>query len=154
MPEAARLQRPDNTTPCPFVKATASDLAPTLKRLASEMEAPAPGAAPLDEGPKEVPNQVFLGRLPAQINEKRLEAALKHVGKIERIFLARDEAGEGRPCKGFGWVTFSTPEEAKAACELSEMLECGNRTITIAISCPRPRADGSLPGKRREVQIV
>ena len=25
-------------------------------------------------------------------------------------------AGEGSPCKGFGWVTFSSPEEAEVRC--------------------------------------
>jgi len=81
---------------------------------------------------------------------------LKHVGKIERIHLARED-GEGSACKGFGFVTFSTPEEAQAACELSELLECGGRKITISISKPKQRADGTTGGprkKKREIQIV
>lgn len=104
-----------------------------------------------DDGPPPEPDTVFLGRLPANIEEKRIEAALKHVGKIERIHLVR-EAGEGSACKGFGFVTFSTPEEAEAACDLSELLECGGRKITISISRPTKKSDG--PRKKREIQIV
>lgn len=71
------------------------------------------------------------------------------MGKILRVHFARDEGAEGRPCKGFGWVTFSSPEEAQAACDLSEMLECGGRKIGICLS--RRSGQGA---KRREAQIV
>merc|ERR1719379_480145 len=105
-----------------------------------------------DSLPPPIPNEIFIGRLPPNIEEKRLQAALKHCGKIERIHLAREEGPDGtKPCKGFGWVTFSTAEEAEAACELSDLLECGNRKLSIQIS--RPKA-GSGPRKKREIQIV
>ncbi|CAE7843357.1 unnamed protein product, partial [Symbiodinium necroappetens] len=144
MPETALKQRPANTTPSPFVVASeeqGEEESRGVKRDAATME---------DDGPPPEPDTVFLGRLPANIEEKRIEAALKHVGKIERIHLVR-EAGEGSACKGFGFVTFSTPEEAEAACDLSELLECGGRKITISISRPTKKSDG--PRKKREIQI-
>lgn len=144
MPETVLKQRPANTTPNPFVTVTAPSERESTKRDASAMEEP-------EEDPIE-PDTVFLGRLPANIEEKRIQAALKHVGKIERVHLAR-EAGEGSPCKGFGWVTFSTPEEAEAACDLDGMLDCGGRMITISISRPKNR-DGGPRKKKREIQIV
>jgi len=144
MPETALKQRPANTTPNPFATLAAPSERESTKRDAAAMEEP--------EDPIE-PDTVFLGRLPPNIEEKRIQAALKHVGTIERVHLAR-EAGEGSPCKGFGWVTFSSPEEAEAACDLSELLECGGRMITISISRPKARADGAPRKKKKEIQIV
>lgn len=148
MPETALKQRPPNTTPNPFLMASmfANAQAPNLKRSSDDMEGNAGG-----EGAEEVvPDQVFLGRLPPNIEDRRIEAALKHIGKIERVHLARDEGADGKPCKGFGWVTFSTPEEAQAACEMSELFEVGGRKITITMS---KRKEGA-PKKKREITIV
>eukprot|EP00439_Symbiodinium_sp_Y106_P054848 s3300_g7.t1 len=156
MPETALKQRPANTTPSPFVVASEEqgeeergvkrDAATMEERLLAGVQghgATSIAQSMADDGlPPPEPDTVFLGRLPANIEEKRIEAALKHVGKIERIHLVR-EAGEGSACKGFGFVTFSTPEEADAACDLSELLECGR---------PTKRSDG--PRKKREIQIV
>merc|ERR1719384_3000951 len=144
MPEAALMQRPENTTPTPF----AASPTPGTKRSAVEEEEGVPQGP--DDGGQVIPDQIFLSKLPPNIEEKRLEKALKHVGKIERIHLARDESAEGRPCRGYGWVTFSTPEEAQAACDLSDLLECGGRMISICLSRPRK----NRPRKKREVQIV
>lgn len=38
------------------------------------------------------------------------------------------EPGEGTACKGFGWVTFSTPEEAEAELLTAE-LRCSRRVV-------------------------
>merc|ERR1719271_80076 len=147
MTEAARMQRPHNTSPCPFITKPVASVNAGVKRSADEM------GGELEDGlAPAIPNEIFIGRLPPNIEEKRLKAALKHCGKIERIHLAREEGPDGtKPCKGFGWVTFSTAEEAEAACELSDLLECGNRKLSIQIS--RPKAGGA-PRKKREVQIV
>mmetsp|Transcript_55925 Transcript_55925/g.179500 ORF Transcript_55925/g.179500 Transcript_55925/m.179500 type:complete len:656 (-) Transcript_55925:6-1973(-) len=156
MAEAALMQRPENTTPCPFVvkadDADGQNGAPSLKRCAQEMEGASAGALLQDEEAHVVPDEVFLGRLPPNIDERSIAKALRHVGEVLNVRLARDEAEEGRPCKGFGWVTFSSPEEAQAACELSELLECAGRKLTVEPSRPRRQADGGK--KKREVQIV
>lgn len=150
MPETALKQRPANTTPNPFA-------APVVAGGGADGEGDEKGtkrdAAAMEEEDPIEPDTVFLGRLPPNIEEKRIQAAFKHVGKIERVHLAR-EAGEGTACKGFGWVTFSTPEEAEAAVEMDGMLECGGRMITISISRPKARADGGPRKKKREIQIV
>jgi len=148
MMEAARMQRPPNTSPCPFVGKAALPAVGSddggQKRPASEMVE--------DNLPEAIPNEVFIGRLPPNIEEKRIQKALQHCGTIERIHLAREDGPDGtRPCKGFGWVTFSSPEEAEAAVELSDLLECGNRKLSIQLS--RPKAGGP-PRKKREIQIV
>jgi len=121
-----------------------------VKRDASEMA----GGVAEDDAPPPNLCEVFIGRLPPNIDEKRLEKALKHCGTIERIHLAREEGPDGtKPCKGFGFVTFSTPEEAEAAVELSDLLECGNRKLIINISKPKA-GGGGAPRKKREIQIV
>jgi len=154
MSEEAVMQRPENTTPSPFAMtngpSTNSSKLPQ-KRLASD--ALDSGTAGDDTAGQVVPNEVFLGRLPPNIDESRIAAALEKIGKIERIRLAREENLEGRPCRGFGWVTFSTPEEAEAACELSDLLTCNNRKILICLSRPRSRTEGGQP-RKRQVQIA
>eukprot|EP00930_Biecheleria_cincta_P031757 TRINITY_DN22021_c0_g1_i2.p1 TRINITY_DN22021_c0_g1~~TRINITY_DN22021_c0_g1_i2.p1 ORF type:complete len:661 (-),score=123.01 TRINITY_DN22021_c0_g1_i2:18-1967(-) len=147
MPETALKQRPANTTPSPFQINSSPAGEQATKRDASALA---------DEDPPAQEDTVFLSKLPANIEEKRLAAAFKHVGKVESVRLAREE-GEGSACKGFGWVQFSSPDEAQAACDLSELLECGGRKIAICISRPKARADGTTAGprkKKREIQIV
>lgn len=148
------MQRPLNTTPCPFLEKPAAPAAGTgdlldgvgVKRSADEMT-----GGLMEDLPPAIPNEVFIGRLPPNIDEKRLQAALKVCGKITEIRLAREEGPNGtKPCKGFGWVTFEEPEGAEAACELSDLLECGKRTLSIQIS--RPRAGGAK--KPRQIQIA
>jgi hypothetical protein len=147
MPEAALKQRPENTTPCPFSVAKAEDAGgsgPSRKRDAGEMEGDD------DEG-HVIPDQVFLARLPPNIDEDTIRKVLKKCGKIENIRIARDEQADGRPCKGFGWVTFSAPEEAEAACGLNGMLETApGRKISIELA--KQRQGG--PRKKRDIQIV
>jgi len=99
----------------------------------------------------------FLGGLPENIDERGVQRALKNVGKIEEVRLARDNATEGRPCKGYGWVRFSTDEEAQAALQLDGLLETGRgRKIRITISNPN-KGKGAEEGggaKRREIKIT
>merc|ERR1712217_656683 len=125
MPESALKQRPDETTPCPFL----TGLLQTGKRSAAEMD----DGAEQEDTNQIVPDQVFISRLPANIEERRLKAAFKSVGTIVDIRLARDET-EGRPCKGFGWITFSSEEEAQTACDLDGLLVCGGKKMSIAIA--------------------
>jgi hypothetical protein len=147
MPEAVLKQRPENTSPCPFPvmkEEGAGDSQASRKREAGQMD------GENDEG-HVIPDQVFLARLPQNIDEDSLRKVLKKYGKIENIRLARDEHVDGRPCKGFGWVTFSSPEEADAACELDGLLEVGGRKMSVCLARQR---QGGRSGKRREVQIV
>lgn len=154
MPQMALMQCPDNTTLSPFLSARApsamggTGAAMPLKQLVEEA-----AQEPKDEGIV-IPDQIFLSRLPPHIEERRIEAAFQKIGTIVRIRLARDESVEGRPCRGFGWVTFSSPDEAQAACDLSELLECSGRKISICLSRPRSRGDAELGKRKREVKIA
>ena len=70
-------------------------------------------------------NQVFVRRLPYYCTHKDVEECFSAVGKVVNVFLAFDN---GRP-KGYGFVAFSTPEEARAAAEMFNGYE-----MTIQIS--------------------
>eukprot|EP00929_Paragymnodinium_shiwhaense_P051810 TRINITY_DN26014_c0_g1_i2.p1 TRINITY_DN26014_c0_g1~~TRINITY_DN26014_c0_g1_i2.p1 ORF type:complete len:647 (+),score=118.05 TRINITY_DN26014_c0_g1_i2:117-2057(+) len=146
MPEAALRQRPDNTTPCPFLPA-----GPAPGGAAAGKRAAAAGS-PADEATVQDLCECYLANLPKKINEKRFEVALKHCGTITSFRLARDESEEGKPCRGFGWVTFATPEEAQAACKMDGLLECNGKPIAICLSKRKP-GEGPPPKKRREIQI-
>lgn len=151
MPASLLKQRPENTTPCPFIGGSKGP-GPSLKRTAAEMSAS--GTDAVSDKVVEstmVPNRVFLSKLPARISEKQLEAAFKKIGKIERIKLARDDSEDGRPCRGFGWVTFETAEQAQEACDLNELLECNGRPISIELS--KEKGDGERKEKKIRIAI-
>jgi len=143
MPSAALMQRPANTTPLPFAVA---DAAASLKREAAKMEQDA--ADGVNDSGHIIPDKVFLSRLPANVEERTLETALRCAGKIESVKVAREQDGA---CKGYGWVTFSTPEEAEAACELSDMLECGGRKIQIKLSKTTKNSGNK---RKKDISIV
>lgn len=159
MPEVVLMQRPENTTPCPFPVAMEDKAVEESKEPEYVV----------------VPNQVFLAGLPPNVDERRLEEALSHVGTVKKVQLFRvQESQSGAaslgkpPCRGQGVVTFETDEEAAAACELSELLECGGRKVHIRLNNKRVRDDdeeqqgsnkkgkgkGKGKGKKREAQIV
>jgi len=149
MADVALKQRPENTTPCPFVVAGAAPVG-EVTELEGAIPDPNKRSAEETEPVEEiVPNQVFLGGLPFKINEKRLMSAFQNCGKIEEFKLARNEEKE---CKGFGWITFETAEAAQAAIELNDMLEVNGRKISIRIS---KKKEGSGPGagKKQKVEI-
>eukprot|EP00928_Gymnodinium_smaydae_P027657 TRINITY_DN21312_c0_g1_i1.p1 TRINITY_DN21312_c0_g1~~TRINITY_DN21312_c0_g1_i1.p1 ORF type:complete len:665 (-),score=160.20 TRINITY_DN21312_c0_g1_i1:383-2377(-) len=156
MPDIVLKQRPDNTTPCPFAQQTAASedaVGTGTKRSHGEMLGDGGGgAAPGAEEAALIPNEVFIARLPANIDEKRLYKVLQNCGTIERLSIARDNSADGKPCKGFGFVTFATPEEAQAACELNEMLECGGRKLSISLAKERSKQDGGP--RKKQAQIV
>jgi hypothetical protein len=144
MPEVVLKQRPENTTPCPFlVPGAAGDAesaagAPEKRNAADTQDAEA----------AVIPNEVFLGGLPPNMTEQRIKKALDNCGKIERVSLARD--GPDGPCKGFGFVTFSTEEGAQNALDLHDMLETG-KGRKISINLAKERSGGA---KKRKIEIV
>lgn len=152
MPLSVLMQRPDSTTPCPFVSGS-KKLGPSLKRTAAEMLSTDMGGEVSLESAT-VPNRVFISKLPARIDENMIEKtfhrAVKEFGRIERVKLAREDREEGGRCKGYGWITFDTEEAAKAACDLSELLVCNGRPIIVQLS--KGTGDGSRT--QRTIQIA
>jgi len=58
--------------------------------------------------------KVYVGRLPPTATAEALEAMFRPYGKIEAVACIPDQA-LGYTCKGFAFITFSSPEDAIAA---------------------------------------
>uniref|UniRef100_A0A8I3RY09 RRM domain-containing protein n=1 Tax=Canis lupus familiaris TaxID=9615 RepID=A0A8I3RY09_CANLF len=59
------------------------------------------------------PGKLFIGGLNTETNEKALEAVFGKYGRIVEVLLMKD--GETNKSRGFAFVTFESPADAKDA---------------------------------------
>lgn len=59
------------------------------------------------------PGKLFIGGLNLETDEKALEAAFGNYGRIIEVLLMKDR--ETSKSRGFAFVTFENPADAKAA---------------------------------------
>lgn len=79
-------------------------------------------------------NKIFVGSLPWSINNDSLKELFAQYGEVtEAVVIMDRETGKS---KGFGFVTFSTPESAQKALEMSGK-EVDGRAIVVNIAKPR-----------------
>jgi len=91
--------------------------------------------------------KLFVGGIPYTTTEQELQDFFSAVGTVAEVRIISDRFS-GRS-KGFGFVTMSTEEEAKAAIEQLNDKELGGRTIVVSEARPQqPRADGDRPMRR------
>lgn len=57
-----------------------------------------------------VPNRVFVGGIASNTTETELQELFSQFGNIKEIKIISDRSGV---CKGYGFITFETEEEAK-----------------------------------------
>jgi RNA recognition motif-containing protein len=81
-----------------------------------------------DTTKKENSSKVFIRGLPEDVDEKLLKTALAQYGNVLEVTLNCDR--ETDKCRGSASVTYSKPEEAKAAVEDHETL-MGEDTLTM-----------------------
>lgn len=79
-------------------------------------------------------NKVFVGSLPWSINNDSLKELFSQYGEVTEAVVIMDR--ETQKSKGFGFVTFSTPESAQKALEMSGK-EVDGRAIVVNIAKPR-----------------
>ncbi|TRZ51659.1 RNA-binding protein [bacterium] len=79
-------------------------------------------------------NKIFVGSLPWSINNDSLKELFATYGEVTEAVVIMDR--ETNRSKGFGFVTFSTPESAQKALEMSGK-EVDGRTIVVNIAKPR-----------------
>src|ERR1017187_9027003 len=92
-------------------------------------------------------NKLFVGNLSFDTTENDPQDAFAAHGTVVETNLMMDRA-TGRP-RGFGFITMSTPEEAKKAIEALSGSQLGGRALTVNVAKPREdRAPGG--GGRRE----
>ena len=83
-------------------------------------------------------NKLFIGSLPWSINNDSLRELFSKYGEIVEAVVITDRA-TGRS-KGFGFVTFATPEAANAALEMDKQ-EVQGRPIVVNLAKPRENRD-------------
>uniref|UniRef100_A0A673US88 RNA binding motif protein X-linked n=1 Tax=Suricata suricatta TaxID=37032 RepID=A0A673US88_SURSU len=87
------------------------------------------------------PGKLFIGGLNTETNEKALEAVFGKYGRIVEVLLMKDR--ETNKSRGFAFVTFESPADAKdAARDMNGKLPChGEETVMEArlegSPCPR-----------------
>ncbi|MCR4277037.1 MAG: RNA-binding protein [Candidatus Roizmanbacteria bacterium] len=79
-------------------------------------------------------NKIFVGSLPWSINNDSLKELFAQYGEVTEAVVIMDR--ETSRSKGFGFVTFSTPESAQKALEMSGK-EVDGRAIVVNIAKPR-----------------
>ncbi|MEK7597300.1 MAG: RNA-binding protein [Patescibacteria group bacterium] len=79
-------------------------------------------------------NKIFVGSLPWSINNDSLKELFTQYGEVTEAVIIMDR--ETQKSKGFGFVTFSTPESAQKALEMSGK-EVDGRAIVVNIAKPR-----------------
>ena len=92
-------------------------------------------------------NKLYVGNLPFSTTEDSLRDAFGQCGTVTDVMIALDrQTGRSR---GFGFVTFSTDEEAAAAVEKFHGSDMDGRTIQVNEARPREeRPQGGGGGYR------
>lgn len=84
--------------------------------------------------------KLYIGNIDYGTDGERLRETFEKYGNVTDAFVPM-ERGTNRP-RGFGFVTFSTREEAMGAMEKLDGSELDGRTIRISESRPRERSTG------------
>jgi len=83
-------------------------------------------------------NKIYVGNLPFNFGEKELKETFSSFGEITEATVISDRYS-GRS-KGFGFVTFSSEDEAKKAVDEMNGKEVGGREIKVSEA--KAREDG------------
>lgn len=79
--------------------------------------------------------KLYVGNLPWSIDSQRLEEIFSEFGTVEDAFVLTDR--ETRRSRGFGFVTFSSEEEANAAIEAMHGKDLEGRDLVVNVAKPR-----------------
>ncbi|WP_454784163.1 RNA recognition motif domain-containing protein [Legionella sp. WA2024007413] len=76
-------------------------------------------------------NKIYVGNLPFGITEESLQAAFSKYGKVNELLLIRDRfTGH---IKGFGFITFSSQQEAQSSLDMNgKILDGRPLKVTMA----------------------
>lgn len=86
--------------------------------------------------------KLYVGNLSHDITDKELQEIFEAHGSVQSAQVIVDR--ETRRSKGFGFVEFSTEEEAQEAVEALNSKEVYGRTLTVNVA--RPRENRSFGG--------
>lgn len=111
-----------------------------------------PGGGPRSGGPSaQAPDRtLYVGNLPYDCTQQEVETLVMGVlageGQVVRVHLPTDPEGRKR---GFGFVTLSSSEAAKAAAEALKTADMKGRRLVVNLAHPKgegPRRDGPPGG--------
>ena len=91
-------------------------------------------------------NTLFIGNISFDATNDMISEAFAEYGQISRVSLPTDQES-GQP-KGFGYVDFTTVDEAKAALEALNGAEIAGRNIRLDFATPRDNNGGGRGGGR------
>lgn len=90
-------------------------------------------------------NKLFVGSLPWSTTWQDLKEAFSQHGEVVYTKVITDrETGRS---KGFGFVEFSSPEEAQKARDAMNGAEMEGRTIVVDFAEEKPRNDNYAPNE-------
>ena len=84
-------------------------------------------------------SKLYVGNMSFKTSEDELRSAFGQFGNVTDVYVAMDKM-TGRP-RGFAFVTFSSPEEAKVAAEKLNGVDLGGRALTVNEA--RPKEEGA-----------
>ena len=84
-------------------------------------------------------NKLYIGNLSFDATEQDISDLLSQHGQVSEVLVMMDKM-TGRP-RGFAFVTFSSPEEAKIAAEKLNGVDLGGRALTVNEA--RPKEEGA-----------
>jgi len=84
-----------------------------------------------------VSNKIYVGNLPWSIRDQQLEEMFSEVGEVVSARVITDRATNRS--KGFGFVEFSSSEEAQAAIEKFNEFEIEGRALRVNEAQDKPR---------------
>lgn len=91
---------------------------------------------------------VYVGGLASVVNEANLHAAFIPFGDIVDISLPKPEAPSSTELhRGFGYVEFEDPADAKEAIENMDQAELFGRVIKVSAAKPQKNANEGLGSK-------
>lgn len=79
-------------------------------------------------------NKIYVGNLPFSIDEDQLTEEFARFGNVEEVFLVKDR--ETGRLKGFGFVTFDSPNAAQSALEMDGQ-QIGGRQVKVSMAKER-----------------
>ncbi|MDP4011195.1 MAG: RNA-binding protein [Candidatus Roizmanbacteria bacterium] len=80
-------------------------------------------------------NKIFVGNLSWELRDDKLREVFSQFGEITDAVVIIDR--RTNRSKGFGFVTFATPEAAQAAIEAMDGQDVDGRNIVVNIARPR-----------------
>lgn len=95
-------------------------------------------------------HKLFIGGLPYETSEEEFRSAFADFGSITSVLIVKDKM-TGRS-KGFGFVEYSTDEEAQRAIEMMNGKVFNGRPLSVSVARPLesrpPRTGGNDRGPR------